>query len=92
MTDAPTRGRASGRATDQPHLLRLRIVNLDNNQIKVMLSLPINLVGVAQRLGAHLLPPNTSIETVVAQAGRDGVAELAWIDETHRERLELTVE
>ncbi len=92
MTHNITPGRARRRSGDQPHLLRLRIVNLDNNQIKVMLSLPITLVGVAQRLGARLLPADTSIETVVAQASRDGVAELAWIDETHRERLELTVE
>ncbi|WP_026369755.1 hypothetical protein [Kallotenue papyrolyticum] len=73
-------------------LLRLRIVDLRTGQIKVMLALPINLVNVAQRLGARLLPPDVAIERVVEQATREGVAELAWIDEQHGERLELTVE
>lgn len=72
--------------------LRLRIVNIANEQIKVSLALPTTLVGVAQRLGAQLLPPDTSIDTIIALAQQDGVAQLAWVDPTHGERLELTVE
>lgn len=88
-TSSPRTGHGSARPAP---VLRLRIVDLRTGQIKVMLALPINLVNVAQRLGARLLPPDVAIERVVDQATREGVAELAWIDEQHGERLELTVE
>ena len=73
-------------------LLRLRIVNLQNDQIKVTLTLPVPLVNVAQRLGAQLLPPTCSIESLLAQAELHGIGHLSWTDEAHQERLELTVE
>lgn len=72
--------------------LHLRIVNIANEQVKVSLALPVSLVAVAQRLGARLLPADTSIETVVTLAQQEGVAQLAWVDPTHGERLELTVD
>lgn len=72
--------------------LRLRIVDIATEQVKVSLVVPVSLVSVAQRLGARLLPPDTSIETIVALAQQEGVAELAWVDPAHAERLELTVE
>lgn len=79
-------------STSAPRTLRLRIIDLSNNKVKVSLALPVSLVGVAQRLGAHLLPPNQTVEGVVTQVEQHGVAELAWVDATHEERLELTVE
>lgn len=72
--------------------LHLRIVNITNEQVKVALTVPVSLVNVAQRLGAHLLPPDASIDMIVALAQQEGVAQLAWVDPTHGERLELTVE
>lgn len=72
--------------------LQLRIIDTNNGQVKVALTLPVGLVGVAQRLGAQLLPAATTIETVVMQAEQQGVANLAWADEAHAERLELRVE
>lgn len=79
---------------DRSHVwtLHLRIVNIANEQVKVSLALPVSLVAVAQRLGARLLPPDTSIEMVVTLAQQEGVAQLAWVDPAHGERLELTVD
>lgn len=74
------------------HSLHLRIVDINTGQLKVSLSLPIGLIGTAQRLGATLLPPDTTIDTIVRQAENDGVAHLAWTNDEHAERLELTVE
>ena len=72
--------------------LQLRIIDINTGQLKVALTLPIGLIGTAQRLGAMLLPPDTSIDTIVGQAESDGVAQVVWIDDEHAERLELTVE
>lgn len=72
--------------------LRLRIVDVTNGQIKVLLMLPVSLVSVAQRLGAQLLPPDSSIEALTAQAEQHGIARLEWVDPAHEERLELTLE
>lgn len=72
--------------------LRLRIVDVTNGQIKVLLMLPVGLVSVAQRLGAQLLPPDSSIEALTAQAEQQGIARLEWVDPAHEERLELTLE
>lgn len=93
MTNSPiTTGASGSGATGLPRSLRLRIVNVSNGQVKVALTLPIGLVSVAQRLGARLLPPDASVEQVVAQAQQQGVAQLAWEDTEHDERLELTLE
>ena len=85
-------GAGSSQVTTAPRALRLRIVNISNGQVKVALTLPVTLVSVAQRLGARLLPPDASVEEVVAQAEQQGVAQLAWVDAVHDERLELTLE
>ena len=79
-------------ASVSPRSLRLRIINRSNGQVKVALTLPVSLVSVAQRLGARLLPPDASVEAVVAQAEQQGVAQLAWENTEHDERLELTLE
>ena len=92
MATLPTNGPPPSGAASSPRSLRLRIVNTDNEQIKVSLTLPVGLVSVAQRLGAHLLPPDSTVEAIVAQAQQQGVAQLAWVDEAHGERLELTLE
>ena len=73
------------------HTLHLRIINLSNEQVKIELHLPINLVSTAQRLGAHLLPAGASLETILAQAAQERVAHLAWTDAAQGERLELTL-
>ncbi|MDP9309537.1 MAG: hypothetical protein M3R24_01345 [Chloroflexota bacterium] len=87
-----TNGAASQGAPGSPRSLRLRIINRSNGQVKVALTLPVSLVSVAQRLGARLLPPDASVEAVVAQAEQQGVAQLAWENAEHDERLELTLE
>lgn len=93
MGNATTTNAAPGSGlASTPRALRLRIVNISNGQVKVSLTLPVTLVSVAQRLGARLLPPSASVEEVVAQAEQQGVAELAWVDAEHGERLELTLE
>lgn len=72
--------------------LQLRIVDVNTGQLKVALTLPIGLLGTAQRLGASLLPPDTAVDAIVRQAEYSGAAYLAWTNEEHAERLELTVE
>lgn len=72
--------------------LRLRIINTATGQAKVSMTLPVNLINVAQRLGAQLLPHGVTIETVFAQAEHDGVAHLSWDAPEHGERLEITIE
>lgn len=93
MSNSTTTSRTSGSgAASAPRALRLRIVDVSNGQVKVSLTLPVSLVSVAQRLGARLLPLGASVEEVVAQAEQQGVAQLAWVDAEHDERLELTLE
>ncbi len=89
----PRRGRSfMSNAFGPSQSLQLRIIDINTGQLKVALTLPIGLIGTAQRLGAMLLPPDTSIDTIVGQAESDGVAQVVWIDDEHAERLELTVE
>ena len=92
MATPTNNGPSRSGAASSPRSLRLRIVNTANEQVKVSLTLPVGLVSVAQRLGARLLPPDAAVETIVAQAEQQGVAQLAWVDEAHGERLELTLE
>ncbi len=93
MSNATTTGGTPASGTPSPsRALRLRIVDVSNGQVKVSLTLPVTLVSVAQRLGAQLLPRDASVEEVVAQAEQQGVAQLAWDDAEHDERLELTLE
>lgn len=92
MAHPHTGGTANGSVPRPPRSLRLRIVNVGNGQVKVSLTLPVGLVSVAQRLGARLLPPDASVEEVVRLAEQQGVAQLAWVDPEHDERLELTLE
>ncbi len=87
-----TTGASGSGVPGSPRSLRLRIVNISNGQVKVSLTLPVSLVSVAQRLGARLLPPDAAVEAVVAQAEQQGVAQLAWENQEHDERLELTLE
>lgn len=88
MSNAPFD--AGGKGT--PHVFRLRISNVGTDHTKVSLTLPVGLVGVAQRSGAWLLPPDHTIDGLVAQAEREGRVEITWIDEGSDERLELTIE
>jgi hypothetical protein len=90
MTNASPQN--ASQTSTRPRTLRLRIVNIPNGQVKVSLTLPVGLVSVAQRLGARLLPPHVSIETLMAQAEQRGSSHLEWLDPAHDERLELTLE
>jgi hypothetical protein len=92
MGNATPQSGLSAPASARPRRLRLRIVNVTNGQVKVSLMLPVGLVSVAQRLGAQLLPPDSSIEALTAQAEQHGTARLEWVDPAHDERLELTLE
>ncbi len=75
----------------EPRTLQLQIIDLHTDQTKVMLRLPVGLVKVAQRLGARLLPPDHTIDDVLAAAYR-GETQLQWVDLENNERLELTLE
>ena len=75
----------------EPRTLQLQIVDLASEQTKVVLRLPINLLGVAQRLGAQLLPPDQTIEELLAEA-RTGARRIQWVDRESNERLELTLD
>lgn len=92
MTNGPPLSSRSSQTSPRARTLRLRIVDVTNGQIKVLLMLPVSLVSVAQRLGAQLLPPDSSIEALTAQAEQHGIARLEWVDPAHEERLELTLE
>jgi hypothetical protein len=75
----------------KPRTLHLQIIDLQTGQIKVVLRLPVRLVEIAQRLGAQLLPPGHTVDTVLA-AAHHGHAQLQWVDRENNERLELTLE
>ncbi|HEY0605962.1 MAG TPA: hypothetical protein VGD58_23765 [Herpetosiphonaceae bacterium] len=92
MTSGTPQSSLPAQTSPRSRTLRLRIVDVTNGQIKVLLMLPVGLVSVAQRLGAQLLPPDSSIEALTAQAEQHGIARLEWVDPAHEERLELTIE
>jgi hypothetical protein len=75
----------------EPRTLQLQIVDLGTEQIKVVLRLPIHLVGVAQRLGAQLLPSDRTLEELLAEAG-SGALHMQWVDAQSNERLDLTLD
>jgi hypothetical protein len=92
MTNGTSQRSLPAQTGSRSRTLQLRIVDVTNGQIKVLLMLPAGLVSVAQRLGAQLLPPDSSIEALTAQADQYGIARLEWVDPAHEERLELTLE
>jgi|GEM_PF-4330850 len=85
-------GRGASDSPFHPQMLRLRITDIETSHTKVTLAVPVTLVGVAQRLGAQLLPSNVAVDTLIAEAMQTGTARLEWIDTTHNERHELTIE
>lgn len=93
MNQQPLRSPSSRQARQdaKPRTLHLQITDLQTDQIKAVLRLPVGLVEVAQRLGARLLPPDRTIDSVLA-AAQSGAAQLEWVDPENNERLELTLE
>jgi hypothetical protein len=78
--------------THHPRTLRLRISSLSSDQSKVVLTLPVGLVSVAQRLGARLLPEHAAIDALLAEAAQAGSTYREWSDAANDERLELVIE
>ncbi len=60
-------GPSAGGATGSPRSLRLRIVNVTNEQVKVSLTLPVGLFSVAVAYATELTSPAPATTTTVAQ-------------------------
>ncbi len=74
-------------------VLRIRISDSETGRLKVNLTLPIGLVGVAGRLGARLLPREHSRPELISAIERGELHEPVVIDdEQNGERIEVSVE
>ena len=74
-------------------VLRIRITDVQTGRLKVALSIPANLVSVALRQGARLLPRgHRDLDLVAAIAHND--SQFPWLveDEQNGERVEIDLE
>jgi hypothetical protein len=74
-------------------VLRIRITDVESGRLKVGLSIPANLVSVALRQGARLLPQgHGDLDLVAAIANND--SQFPWLieDEQNGERVEIGLE
>ena len=74
-------------------LLHIRITDVETRRLKVAVTLPVGLVGVAMRLGARLLPPSY-VDGDLRAAIERGELESPIIvdDEENGERIEISLE
>lgn len=74
-------------------VLRIRITDVVTGQLKVGLSLPANLVSVAMRMGARLVPAgHSNAEVLEAFARADTTTPLVFEDAENGERVEIRIE
>ena len=74
-------------------MLRVRIVDVDTGRLKVGLTLPAGLVGVATRLGARLVPPVPHAASMLEAVERGELSEPMVIDDAgNGERVEISLE
>ncbi len=74
-------------------VLRVRIVDVDTGRLKVGLTLPAGLVGVATRLGARLVPPVPHAASLLEAVERGELSEPMVIDDAgNGERVEISLE
>jgi hypothetical protein len=73
--------------------LHIRITDFDTGRLKVSLTLPAGLVGVALRQGARLIPSgHGSLDLVGAIERNELTAPLVVVDEQNGERVEISLE
>jgi hypothetical protein len=74
-------------------VLRVRITDVDSGRVKVALTLPVGLVGVAVRLGAQLVPAGPGTSTLLGTIERGELKEpVEILDEDNGERVEIALE
>lgn len=90
VTDEQT---TRGRERSRHRVLRVRIVDVDTERLKVGLTLPAGLVGVATRLGARLVPPVPHAASILDVVERGELREpMVILDEQNGERVEISIE
>jgi hypothetical protein len=83
----------SGHTHERQRVLRIRITDVVTGQLKVGMSLPSNLVGVAMRMGARFVPAGHSNDEVLQAFEREDVAApLVFEDVENGELVEIRVE
>ncbi len=74
-------------------VLRVRITDVDSGRVKVALTLPVGLVGVAVRLGARLVPAGPDTPKLLGTIERgELVGPMEILDEDNGERVEIALE
>ena len=74
-------------------VLRVRITDVDSGRLKVALTLPVGLVGVAVRLGARLVPAGPDTPKLLGTIERgELVGPMEILDEDNGERVEIALE
>lgn len=74
-------------------VLRVRITDIDTGRVKVGLTLPIGLVGVATRLGARLIPEGPDTPDLLESIERGELTEpVVILDQENGERVEIELE
>jgi len=74
-------------------VLRVRIIDVDSGRLKVGLTLPVGLVGVATRMGARLVPAGLDTPDLLDAIERGELAEPVVIHDQHNgERIEIELE
>lgn len=88
----PDLGASSGSTQRWQRVLRVRITDVETEREKVDLRLPAGLVGVAQRLGAQLLPPGHAVDLAGAIERGNLALPMVVVDEQNAERVEISLE
>jgi hypothetical protein len=74
-------------------VLRVRISDVETGRLKVGLTLPVGLVGVATRLGARLVPAGLDTPELLDTIARGELAEpVVILDQDNGERVEIALE
>jgi hypothetical protein len=74
-------------------VLRVRITDVETGRLKVGLTLPVGLVGVATRLGARLVPEGPDTPELLDSIERGELEQpVVLLDENNGERVEIELE
>jgi hypothetical protein len=74
-------------------VLRVRISDVETGRLKVGLTLPVGLVGVATRLGARLVPDGPDTSELLASIERGELDKpVVILDQENGERVEIELE
>jgi hypothetical protein len=84
---------ARAQSPDRNRVLRVRITDVETEQLKVGLSMPIGLVPVATRLGARFLPPGPEAAEVMQAIEQGTLAgPVVVVDSQNGERIEVSLD